>query len=221
MVAAATRVVLPAFAARNKPFVLVFWSRDPDGTQHNQGDSLRVLVPGINGPTSLRRDPQCRRRPRPYPRRARRTRPRPDHRHHRHSGSRLLDHSKQSATSRAAGPLCGRAAGTAAARLPGARCRQGARLPLIDPDNGILPSPKEPSAVRQRPHRRRKDHPKVIVAANGGRDLVYVPDGTRHRRELVAALLAQDYVSGFCRQPVRRVPRHAHPRPRSRSKVPR
>ena len=38
---------------RNKPFVLVFWSRDPDGTQHNQGDSLNALVPGINGPTSL------------------------------------------------------------------------------------------------------------------------------------------------------------------------
>ena len=41
------------FKARNKPFVLVFWSRDPDGTQHNQGDSLNALTPGINGPTSL------------------------------------------------------------------------------------------------------------------------------------------------------------------------
>ena len=39
--------------ARNKPFVMVFWSRDPDGTQHNQGDSLNQLTPGINGPTSL------------------------------------------------------------------------------------------------------------------------------------------------------------------------
>jgi len=29
-----------------------FWSRDPDGTQHNQGDSLNKLSPGINGPTS-------------------------------------------------------------------------------------------------------------------------------------------------------------------------
>src|ERR1700686_3261371 len=38
--------------ARNKPFVLVYWSRDPDGTQHNQGDSLNALSPGINGPTS-------------------------------------------------------------------------------------------------------------------------------------------------------------------------
>ncbi len=53
LAAVATRVVLPLFKARNKPFVLVFWSRDPDGTQHNQGDSLNVLVPGINGPTSL------------------------------------------------------------------------------------------------------------------------------------------------------------------------
>ena len=28
----AAKVVLPMFKARNKPFVLVFWSRDPDGT---------------------------------------------------------------------------------------------------------------------------------------------------------------------------------------------
>jgi hypothetical protein len=49
----ATKVVLPMFKARNKPFVLVFWSRDPDGSQHNHGDSLNKLTPGINGPTSL------------------------------------------------------------------------------------------------------------------------------------------------------------------------
>jgi len=49
----ATKVLLPMFKARNKPFVLVFWSRDPDGSQHNQGDSLNTVTPGINGPTSL------------------------------------------------------------------------------------------------------------------------------------------------------------------------
>src|SRR5215469_9554382 len=48
-----TKVVLPIFKARHRPFVLVFWSRDPDGTQHNQGDSLQALTPGINGPTSV------------------------------------------------------------------------------------------------------------------------------------------------------------------------
>jgi hypothetical protein len=49
----AAKVVLPRFKASGKPFVLVFWSRDPDGTQHNQGDSLNALTPGVNGPTSL------------------------------------------------------------------------------------------------------------------------------------------------------------------------
>src|SRR6476661_9889791 len=49
----ASKVVLPMFKARLKPFVLVFWSRDPDGSQHNTGDSLNSVTPGINGPTSL------------------------------------------------------------------------------------------------------------------------------------------------------------------------
>src|ERR1700754_3912964 len=49
----ATKVVLPMLKARNKPFVLVFWSRDPDGSQHNNGDSLNTITPGINGPTSM------------------------------------------------------------------------------------------------------------------------------------------------------------------------
>jgi arylsulfatase A-like enzyme len=41
------------FKERAKPFTLAFWSRDPHGTQHNRGDSLNRLVPGINGPTLL------------------------------------------------------------------------------------------------------------------------------------------------------------------------
>jgi predicted AlkP superfamily pyrophosphatase or phosphodiesterase len=49
----ASKVVLPMFKDRNKPFVLVFWSRDPDGSQHNNGDSLNTVTPGINGPTSM------------------------------------------------------------------------------------------------------------------------------------------------------------------------
>lgn len=48
---ATTKVILPLFKQRKKPFILVYWSRDPDGTQHNHGDSLNQLVPGINGPT--------------------------------------------------------------------------------------------------------------------------------------------------------------------------
>jgi hypothetical protein len=47
-----TNAVLPTFAQAQQPFVVVFWSRDPDGTQHFEGDSLNRLQPGINGPTS-------------------------------------------------------------------------------------------------------------------------------------------------------------------------
>jgi len=48
-----TRAILPTFNQQNKPFIAVYWSRDPDGSQHNQGDSLNSISPGINGPTSL------------------------------------------------------------------------------------------------------------------------------------------------------------------------
>ena len=53
---AATKAILPMFSnifkSGGKPFALLYWSRDPDGSQHNEGDSLNKLVPGINGPTS-------------------------------------------------------------------------------------------------------------------------------------------------------------------------
>jgi hypothetical protein len=49
---AATKVILPMFKKSGKPFILFYWSSDPDGTQHNQGDSLNKLNPGINGPSS-------------------------------------------------------------------------------------------------------------------------------------------------------------------------
>jgi len=53
---ATTKAILPQFAkdygTDGKQFAMVYWSRDPDGTQHNQGDSLNSLTPGINGATS-------------------------------------------------------------------------------------------------------------------------------------------------------------------------
>ena len=50
----ATKAILPTFADDGKPFLLLFWSRDPDGSQHNQTDSLGKLTPGINGETTRR-----------------------------------------------------------------------------------------------------------------------------------------------------------------------
>ncbi|MBV9550737.1 MAG: alkaline phosphatase family protein [Alphaproteobacteria bacterium] len=50
---AVTRIVLPHFAESGKPFALLYWSRDPDLTQHSARDSLGEYDPGINGPSGL------------------------------------------------------------------------------------------------------------------------------------------------------------------------
>ena len=50
---ATTRIVLPHFAEAGKPFALLFWSRDPDITQHGAIDSLGEYSPGINGISAL------------------------------------------------------------------------------------------------------------------------------------------------------------------------
>ena len=48
---AATRIVLPHFKDAGKPFALLFWSRDPDVSQHGTKDSVGEYKPGINGPS--------------------------------------------------------------------------------------------------------------------------------------------------------------------------
>jgi hypothetical protein len=48
MTAIATKVVLPKLAKSGRPFVFVYWSRDPDATQHSAKDSVGHLQPGIN-----------------------------------------------------------------------------------------------------------------------------------------------------------------------------
>ncbi|HEY5338609.1 MAG TPA: alkaline phosphatase family protein, partial [Rhizomicrobium sp.] len=51
LIAVATKVVLPKLAASGHPFAMLYWSRDPDATQHSAKDSIGKLTPGINGPT--------------------------------------------------------------------------------------------------------------------------------------------------------------------------
>jgi arylsulfatase A-like enzyme len=43
-----SQVLIPDLKNDGKPFVLFFWSRDPDATQHSAIDSTGRLVPGIN-----------------------------------------------------------------------------------------------------------------------------------------------------------------------------
>lgn len=47
-ISAVTQVLVPRLKASGKPFAMLFWSRDPDVTQHNAADSEGKLVPGIN-----------------------------------------------------------------------------------------------------------------------------------------------------------------------------
>jgi hypothetical protein len=51
MIGIATKVVLPKLASSGKPFAMLYWSRDPDASQHSEKDSIGKLTPGINGPT--------------------------------------------------------------------------------------------------------------------------------------------------------------------------
>jgi hypothetical protein len=194
------KAVLPMFKDRQKPFVIVFWSRDPDGTQHNQGDSLGRLVPGINGPTSLAAVKNA-----------------DDNlaaleaalKQQGLDGTTDIiitsDHgfstiSKESATSWAANhtypdvPLNQLPPGFVAIDIAHAL-----NMLLYDPDAKAAPVP-----VGARPARGNgligddPAHPQVVVASNGGSDLVYLPTGNKAlAAKIVAALSRQDYVSGL------------------------
>jgi arylsulfatase A-like enzyme len=196
----ATKVVLPLFKALNRPFILVLWSRDPDGTQHNQGDSLNQLTPGINGPTSLASIKNA-------DENLRRTRQAladlgladttdivvaADH------GFATI--SKESKTSPAARASYGDVpAGFLPPGFVAIDIAAALGLPLHDPD-----AKNAPIAVNSHPSRSNgligpdPVKPDVVVAANGGSDLVYLPKKDRKlAARVVSALLAQDYVSGL------------------------
>src|SRR5258707_13811362 len=199
MVDAATKVVLPMFKARNKPFVLVFWSGDPDGTQHGHGDSLNTLSPGINGPTS----------------RAAIKNADDNLKQLRQALDDLglaattdiiiaADHgfatvSKESVTSLAAKMSY---ADVSPGFLPrgflAIDLAKALDLPLFDPDNknARMAENAAPRAgnglIGQNPAK-----PDVVIAANGGSDLIYLPSFNHNLvGRLIEALLAQAYVSG-------------------------
>jgi len=196
----ATKIVLPMFKARNQPFLLVFWSRDPDGSQHNQGDSLNQLTPGINGPTSLAGIKNA-----------------DDNLKALQDALTALgladttdivvaaDHgfstiSKESHTSPAATASY---ADVPAGFLPpgflALDLAAALKLPLFDPDNKNTQvaagthSKGGNGLIGEDPAK-----PTVVVAANGGSDLVYLPTQDKAlAARVVEALLAQDYVSGL------------------------
>jgi hypothetical protein len=198
--AVTTQVILPLLKERSKPFVLVFWSRDPDGTQHYQGDSLNSLVPGINGPTSLaairNADDDLARI-----RESLRTLGLLDTT----DIITIADHgfSTIAKESRTSSTVKTKFADTPEGQLPlgflALDLAHALNLPLTDPYDGYRPvgenqHPKFGSGLLGGD----KDHPKAVVAANGGSDLIYLPDGDKDlAKRIVDFLLEQDYTSGI------------------------
>jgi arylsulfatase A-like enzyme len=197
----ATKVVLPMLKLRGKPFVLVFWSPDPDGTQHGQGDSLNMVSPGINGPTSAAAIKNA-----------------DDNLKQLQDGLRELgladetdiviaaDHgfttiSKESATSPAAkGDYANVPGGFLPPGFVAIDIAKGLGVPLFDPDSknapvadNTFPKGRGNGLIGQDPEK-----PDVVVAANGGSDLVYVPGKDRALvQRVIDLLLVQDYASGL------------------------
>jgi arylsulfatase A-like enzyme len=198
--AVASRAVLPLLAQHAKPFVMVYWSRDPDGSQHNQGDSLGKLIPGINGPTSIAaiRNADDNLAALEAALKA----------HGLFDTTDIIvtaDHgfSTISKTSHTSAAASGTYPDVVAGELPpgfvALDLAAALNLAAFDPD-----AANAPLAPGVHPSRGNAllgssaETAQVIVAANGGSDLIYLPQGDRAlARRAVAALLAQDYTGAL------------------------
>jgi arylsulfatase A-like enzyme len=204
---ATTRIVLPHFRETGKPFALLFWSRDPDMSQHNTRDSVGEMIPGINGPSSLagtrNADTML---------------------------GELLAYLKETGLDKTTDVFVTADHGFTtvnhtSATSPSARMDPSA--PLTDLQSGFLamdlaatlglplrpPGDTGPSVDFRNGGKlpggsgllgRDPLHPEVIVAANGGVDLIYLPAMNAKDQApakemaggIIKFLLAQDYVSG-------------------------
>ena len=233
---AVTKAILPTFIASGKPFAMVFWSRDPDGTQHNQGDSLNTLTPGINGPTSrasVKNADDNLKQILDFINSDQRLAANTDIiLSADHGFATISRHEIDAAGHTTASYAAGFAYKDATGRVevnpgflpPGFLAidiGHALGLPLYDPDSLISdgggrryepvdpPIPQQAATIRQRPVRGdgligasganlNQTDAKAIVAANGGSDLIYVPDNNLERvRAIVSFLTTQDYVGAI------------------------
>jgi predicted AlkP superfamily pyrophosphatase or phosphodiesterase len=197
-----TKAILPLFKQRQKPFIMVYWSRDPDGTQHNHGDSLNQLVPGINGETTKAARKNA----------------------DKNLGQIITalkdlgleettnifvtaDHgfstiSKESKTSYAATltyPDVPK--GFLPPSFVAIDLAKDLKLTLFDPDKNNAPvNPEKGEFSRNSILAKNPKQPDITVAANGGSDLIYLPNKANQKdlaTKIVDSLLKQDYVSGL------------------------
>ena len=197
-----TKVLLPHFKENKKPFMLLYWSSDPDGTQHSQRDSVNELVPGINGPTSLAAIKVADDDLAAIVAALRELGLETDTNIFVTADHGFSTVSKQSKTS-------------PAAKLKYENVPEGQLPPgflAIDLAHALGLPLHEPSAqgpgvdYRAGKYPRRASasigndpaKPDIVVGANGGNDLIYLPQDNAKTlvRQVVKALLAQDYTSG-------------------------
>lgn len=234
---ALTKAILPDFEKNGKPFAAVFWSRDPDGSQHNQGDSLNKLSPGINGSTSKKAVgnadanlSQIVQYIFSHPKLAKNTDifVTADHGFatiSKHEVDAAGTPTKSYAATFTYKDATGRVEvnpGFLPVGFLAIDIAHALDLPIFDPDVQITGTdgsktyePVDPSTPQQTATTRQHSasgnaligasgktldltDAKVVVAANGGSDLIYVPDGNYNRiQELVSFLSKQDYVGGL------------------------
>ncbi len=228
---ATTRALLPLLQRRGRPFVLVYWSRDPDGTQHTQGDSLNELVPGINGPTSraavrnaddnlrqilsfIRADPALAANTDVFVT--------ADHGFATISKHDIDAHRRATASASAGERYDDVPAGFLPPGFLAIDLARALQEPLYDPDSPMHDAHGNPAYRRvlagvPAPTPQQRQHPlfgngviggsgraleqtdaDVLVAANGGSDLVYLPHGdAAQARSLLKLLASLDYVGAL------------------------
>jgi hypothetical protein len=173
---ATTRIVLPHFKKSGKPFAMLFWSRDPDMSQHNTKDSLGEYEPGINGPSAAAgtRDADTMLGELRDALKAQGLDQTTDIFVTADHGFLTVSHASTTSPSAVGGQT---KAGFLAADLA-----SGLNLPRIN-GNMLGADPKNPD---------------TIVVGNGGADLIYLPrkNAKALAGDIVKFLTTQDYVSG-------------------------
>jgi arylsulfatase A-like enzyme len=171
MAKAATGIVLPHFKDGGKPFILLFWSRDPDFSQHDGKDSIGKTTPGINGAEGVAGT---------------------------HNADAMLgmvlDRLKALGLDRTTDVFVTADHGfTTITHQDGARQLPNGFLAADLAANLHLPQ-SAPGVLGKD-----KSHPEVVVAADGNSDNIYLPGANaKDRAEAIVSFLAgQDYVSGI------------------------
>jgi arylsulfatase A-like enzyme len=174
---AVTRIVLPHFKESARPFAMLYWSRDPDITQHNARDSVGEYDPGVNGPSALAAV---------------------------RNADTMLGQLR--AALKAQGLYGTTDIFVTADHGFVTNARESATSPSADDDDQLstgflakdislgLKLKLTGNVLGEDPTR-----PEAVIVPNGGAQLIYLPGANAQARagEIVAFLSTQDYVSGF------------------------